>query len=409
MSSCIVVSCTPCDWSATVSRSGHRVEAMRLRRSTRSSSGTSTVNGRISVALSMVAMPTSISGRRTYDLDSPRPSRQINAATIQPLTLSKAAVPVNGVRQIATNPHRGDRATDPPGPRSRSAKDARQVSEIRSDMPLRGEKLPEKRSDVEDASGPAGGPPLCAMLLRLDELEVGAPSETLDRRWVELSPAVEDAARFDHDRQCNAARKPELERTRPVASHALSTPVDRPVPIRAVRPIPAAFTVNDHSILALALHDQKQDLCGVHGTVLWLEGPLHRDAALPRQRELPVESSNAHLLPPVESCLKPSTPSRGASGSARRRLDPPCARTAPAPPGMPSQPPLDARRARAPPPGRGRLRRGGSGGPSWQRGRPPRWRAFPPRLRVLAAQGAWRAHLSLQPEPKGPRPPPVPD
>jgi len=45
-----------------------------------------------------------------YDLDSPRPSRQINAATIQPLTLSKAAVPVNVVRQIATNAHRGDRA-----------------------------------------------------------------------------------------------------------------------------------------------------------------------------------------------------------------------------------------------------------------------------------------------------------
>src|SRR2546427_4289377 len=133
------------------------------------------------------------------------------------------------------------------------------------------------------------GPALRVTFLRLDELEVGAPSETLDRRWVELPPAVEDAARFDHDRQCNAARKPELERTRPLASHALSTPVDRPVPIRAVRPIPAALTVDDHSILALALHDQEQDLCRVHCTVLWVERPLHRDAALPRQREFPVE------------------------------------------------------------------------------------------------------------------------
>src|SRR5204862_3283605 len=132
-----------------------------------------------------------------------------------------------------------------------------------------------------------------------------------------------------------------------------------PAPIRAVRPIPAALTVDYHSVLALALDDQEQDPCGVHGTVLWLERSLHGDPALPRKRQLTVESSNAHLLPPVESCLKPSTPSRGASGFARRRRDPLCARKAPAQPGMPSQPPLAGRRARAPPPDRGRLRRGG--------------------------------------------------
>ena len=94
-----------------------------------------------------------------------------------------------------------------------------------------------------------------------------------------------------------------------------------------------------------------------------LNGPFTGTRPCLGSGSLPVESSSAHLLPPVESCLKPSTPSRGASGSARRRRDPLCARTAPAPPAMPSQPPLDARRARAPPPGRGRLRRGGSGGP----------------------------------------------
>jgi hypothetical protein len=42
---------TPCDWSATVSFSGHWVAAMRRRRSVSFSSGVSTWKGRISVAL----------------------------------------------------------------------------------------------------------------------------------------------------------------------------------------------------------------------------------------------------------------------------------------------------------------------------------------------------------------------
>src|SRR3712207_4266245 len=41
---------TPCDWSGTVSRSGHCVAAMRRRRSVSASSGTSTWKGWITVA-----------------------------------------------------------------------------------------------------------------------------------------------------------------------------------------------------------------------------------------------------------------------------------------------------------------------------------------------------------------------
>src|SRR5262245_37243902 len=55
-SACIVASCTPCDASVTVSRSGHCVALMRLRRSIRASSGTLTRNGRIAVLPSWVIM-----------------------------------------------------------------------------------------------------------------------------------------------------------------------------------------------------------------------------------------------------------------------------------------------------------------------------------------------------------------
>ena len=41
---------TPCESSSTVSLSGKRVAAMRARRSSRSASGISTVNGRIVVS-----------------------------------------------------------------------------------------------------------------------------------------------------------------------------------------------------------------------------------------------------------------------------------------------------------------------------------------------------------------------
>ena len=45
---CIVASCTPCDESATVSRSGHCVAAMRRRRLARASSATLMRKGRMS-------------------------------------------------------------------------------------------------------------------------------------------------------------------------------------------------------------------------------------------------------------------------------------------------------------------------------------------------------------------------
>ena len=76
-------------------------------RSTRSSSGTSTLNGRISVVLSIVATSTSVSGRRNYDLDESRPSRQENAATIQrgPSQMPQLPVkPLSRSQQIATTP-----------------------------------------------------------------------------------------------------------------------------------------------------------------------------------------------------------------------------------------------------------------------------------------------------------------
>src|SRR3954447_8453543 len=44
----MVASCTPCDWSPTISRSGYLVAARRRRRSTSSLSGTWTRNGLIS-------------------------------------------------------------------------------------------------------------------------------------------------------------------------------------------------------------------------------------------------------------------------------------------------------------------------------------------------------------------------
>src|SRR5260370_19155705 len=49
----MVASCTPCDASATVSRSGHFVALMRLRNSVSSASGTFTRNGRIACACSL--------------------------------------------------------------------------------------------------------------------------------------------------------------------------------------------------------------------------------------------------------------------------------------------------------------------------------------------------------------------
>ena len=61
-SACTVASCTPCDWSATVSRSGQRVAFMCLRNSTSSESGTSTRNGRM--ALSSTLDPLSNFNRR---------------------------------------------------------------------------------------------------------------------------------------------------------------------------------------------------------------------------------------------------------------------------------------------------------------------------------------------------------
>src|SRR4051812_39583915 len=50
MTSCIVASGTPCESSATVSRSGNRVATIRRRRSSSSDSAKSTSNGRIAVS-----------------------------------------------------------------------------------------------------------------------------------------------------------------------------------------------------------------------------------------------------------------------------------------------------------------------------------------------------------------------
>src|SRR5262245_22212228 len=56
-SCCIVLSCTPCDVSATVSRSGHCVAAMRRRRSTSFASGTSMRNARMAFSSAAPAEP----------------------------------------------------------------------------------------------------------------------------------------------------------------------------------------------------------------------------------------------------------------------------------------------------------------------------------------------------------------
>src|ERR1700680_2846838 len=53
---CIVANCTPCVASATCSRSGHFVAAMRLRKSARSASGTLTRKGRIAVSPAAAAI-----------------------------------------------------------------------------------------------------------------------------------------------------------------------------------------------------------------------------------------------------------------------------------------------------------------------------------------------------------------
>src|SRR5215471_3414644 len=55
---CIVASGTPCESSETVSRSGHWVASMRRRKSSRASSGTATLKGRISVAVPTVLVMT---------------------------------------------------------------------------------------------------------------------------------------------------------------------------------------------------------------------------------------------------------------------------------------------------------------------------------------------------------------
>src|SRR5438132_1205743 len=61
----MVASCTPCDWSPTISRSGYFVAARRLRRSTSSPSGTWMRNGLISEAGAAEA------GLRVSKLDTP--------------------------------------------------------------------------------------------------------------------------------------------------------------------------------------------------------------------------------------------------------------------------------------------------------------------------------------------------
>src|SRR5579863_5884449 len=53
----VVASCTPCDASVTVSRSGHLVALMRLRNSVSSVSGTFTWNGRMAVLSEACSLP----------------------------------------------------------------------------------------------------------------------------------------------------------------------------------------------------------------------------------------------------------------------------------------------------------------------------------------------------------------
>jgi hypothetical protein len=81
----------------------------------------STLNGRITVVLSIVAMPTSVSGRRKTDLDDPRRSRQENAATIQPRPSQTPRLPVKPlsrsqqmvVWRFVTVPRGGGSTIDP--------------------------------------------------------------------------------------------------------------------------------------------------------------------------------------------------------------------------------------------------------------------------------------------------------
>jgi hypothetical protein len=51
---CIVASCTPCEASTTVSRSGHLVAFMRLRNSVSSASGTLKRKGRTAGVVSLI-------------------------------------------------------------------------------------------------------------------------------------------------------------------------------------------------------------------------------------------------------------------------------------------------------------------------------------------------------------------
>src|ERR687887_1448015 len=86
---------------------------MRRRRSSNASSGMSSWNGRISVPVSTVAMPTSgrrstqsLEGRRTTATRqiSSRPSHYGDAANDPTTTLSECPMRVNDVHHISTDP-----------------------------------------------------------------------------------------------------------------------------------------------------------------------------------------------------------------------------------------------------------------------------------------------------------------
>src|SRR5712664_1449394 len=89
-------SCTPCDASVTVSRSGHLVALMRLRNSVSSASGISTRNGRIAVlSLRVCSVPLAIAS--ALSVKPRRPSGAPARLPLQRLWFARRSVALHEV------------------------------------------------------------------------------------------------------------------------------------------------------------------------------------------------------------------------------------------------------------------------------------------------------------------------
>src|SRR5207245_9160272 len=97
---------TPCVSSATVSLSGHRVAAMRRRRSASCSSGTLTRNGRIAVSVAMSTVPVFM--RVAVISFPPVPAISISVTTFR-LSFATSTLQVTGflTGQSVTQRHEG--------------------------------------------------------------------------------------------------------------------------------------------------------------------------------------------------------------------------------------------------------------------------------------------------------------